>query len=198
MIRQGGTSMIEVLVTIVILAFGMLGLAGLQARTMNMEMESYQRSQALVILNDMVSRIETPASLAGKSAAGLAALQAYETGYSAPLGGSSVLDDCSGQTIGAARDKCEWGKILNGAAESYSGNRIGAMIGARGCIVEIQAPDGSKGVCSPGLYEVSVAWQGLFTTAAPNNNCGKNLYGDDALRRVISLRVTVGTSGCTP
>jgi type IV pilus modification protein PilV len=55
---QAGTSLIEVLVTIVILAIGLLGLAGLQSRLQVSEMESYQRAQALVLLNDMVGRIE--------------------------------------------------------------------------------------------------------------------------------------------
>ncbi|MHB1054222.1 MAG: type IV pilus modification protein PilV, partial [Thiobacillus sp.] len=54
---QRGTSLLEVLVTILILAIGLLGLAGLQARLQVSEMESYQRSQALILLDDMASRI---------------------------------------------------------------------------------------------------------------------------------------------
>ena len=49
--------MIEVLVTMVIIAFGLLGMAGLQMRMQTSEMESYQRSQALLLLNDMANRI---------------------------------------------------------------------------------------------------------------------------------------------
>ena len=52
-----GTSMIEVLVTLVIVAIGLLGLAGLQSRLQISEMESYQRAQALILLNDMASRL---------------------------------------------------------------------------------------------------------------------------------------------
>ena len=52
-----GTSLIEVLVTIVILAIGLLGMAGLEARLQTSEMEAYQRAQALILLNDMASRI---------------------------------------------------------------------------------------------------------------------------------------------
>ena len=54
---QRGASMIEVLVTMVIIAFGLLGMAGLQMRMQTSEMESYQRSQALLLLNDMANRI---------------------------------------------------------------------------------------------------------------------------------------------
>ena len=53
--RQAGTSLVEVLVTIVITAIGLLGLAGMQSRLQTSEMESYQRAQALLLLEDMAS-----------------------------------------------------------------------------------------------------------------------------------------------
>ena len=56
--KQNGATLLEVLVTVIILAFGLLGLAGLQMQTRSVEMESYQRSQAMVILNDMVNRLQ--------------------------------------------------------------------------------------------------------------------------------------------
>src|SRR5207253_3006873 len=55
--RQGGFSLIEVLVTIVILMIGLLGLAALQTNATVAEMEAYQRSQALVLVQDMADRI---------------------------------------------------------------------------------------------------------------------------------------------
>ena len=53
-----GTSMIEVLVTLVIIAFGLLGMVGLQAKLQSTEMESYQRTQALLLLDDLRGRVE--------------------------------------------------------------------------------------------------------------------------------------------
>jgi type IV pilus assembly protein PilV len=55
--RQSGFSMIEVLVTLIILLVGLLGLAGLMVQSQRSEMESYQRVQAMVLLQDMVARI---------------------------------------------------------------------------------------------------------------------------------------------
>ena len=55
--RLGGFSMIEVLVSLLIIVFGLLGLAGLQVRIQQAEFESYQRAQALVLLQDIVERI---------------------------------------------------------------------------------------------------------------------------------------------
>ena len=57
--KQRGATLIEILVTIVIVAFGLLGLAGLQMKMQMSETEAYQRSQALMLLNDMASRIGT-------------------------------------------------------------------------------------------------------------------------------------------
>lgn len=183
---ERGFSMIEVLITIIILAIGLLGLAGLQARTMNLEMESYQRSQALILLNDMAARLESNAAINGSD---------YVT---ASLGtGDDQPTDCTSAATNVERDHCEWSNMLKGAAEtSGGGNSVGAMIGARGCITEIQAPDPAVGACTPGIYEVAIAWQGLFDTVAPNIACGLGDYPSDAARRVVSLRIVTATTGC--
>ncbi|HSG92789.1 MAG TPA: prepilin-type N-terminal cleavage/methylation domain-containing protein [Methylotenera sp.] len=180
--RQAGTTLIEVLVTVVILAFGLLGLAGLEMKTRSVEMESYQRSQAMVILNDMVNRLQ----MARGNAADYVADGA--------LVGDSE-GDCNGKA-GAAFDLCEWGNALIGAGETLGASKVGAMIGARGCITEIQTPDNTPGACTPGIYEITVTWQGMFKTKAPSNACAENTYGDDSLRRAISLRVSAGTGSC--
>lgn len=181
-----GFSMIEVLVTIVILVFGLLGLAGMQARMVTLEMESYQRSQALLLLNDMAARIEARVAANGAN---------YVT--ATPLGTGDVQpSSCTSVAVGADRDKCEWSNLLKGATEISGANKVGGMIGARGCITEVQAPNPAAGVCTPGIYQVEVAWQGIVGTAAPSFNCGSGLYGDEALRRLVSLRVSAATVAC--
>lgn len=185
---QRGFSLIEVLVTILILAFGLLGLAGLQARTMTMEMESYQRAQALVLLHDMAARLEGNVA----QAASYVTTAALGTGDDQPA-------SCASLAVGSARDHCEWSNQLKGAAESSGGASLGAMLGARGCVTQVQAPNATTGICTPGIYEVVVAWQGMVETVAPNASitCGKDLYSSEAARRVVTLRVTSGTVGCS-
>jgi type IV pilus assembly protein PilV len=51
--RQRGTSLVEVLVTVIVLAFGLLGIAALQAKAQVGNLEAYQRAQAVVLLQDM-------------------------------------------------------------------------------------------------------------------------------------------------
>ena len=99
--------------------------------------------------------------------------------------------------IGAARDECEWSNALKGAAETTAAGNIGAMTGARGCIEQLQAPNPSAGVCTPGIYRVSAAWQGLSSTVAPSIACGTGSYGSNpAYRRVIAARVSLPLPLC--
>jgi type IV pilus assembly protein PilV len=99
--------------------------------------------------------------------------------------------------VGPARDLCEWSNALKGASETQSGAKVGAMVGAVGCITQVQASNAALGVCTAGVYQVSVAWQGLIPTAASGLVCGQGSYGaNDAYRRVITASVVVGTTSC--
>lgn len=185
--RQAGFSLIEVLVTIVLLAFGLLGLAGFQLRIQTAEMEAYQRAQAVVLMADMVERIN----------ANRANAVAYVT--ASPLGtGDAQPASCAGVAAGtAARDQCEWSNALKGSSELSGTASVGAMINSLGCITQVQAPNAAAGVCTPGNYRIDVAWQGLNATRAPSVACGQGSYGTDTLRRVVSAQVTVGLPGCS-
>ena len=55
--RQGGFSMVEVLVALVIFAFGMLGLAGLQSKALTFSHVSLKRSQATALTDDVLDRM---------------------------------------------------------------------------------------------------------------------------------------------
>jgi type IV pilus assembly protein PilV len=177
-----------VLITLLILAFGLLGVAGLQAKMSLAEMESYQRSQALLALAEMTERMSAnPAQAANYVVAGT-----IGTGDTRPA-------NCTTIVPGPTRDLCEWSNQLKGASETNSGARVGGSLGAVGCITQIQAINPALGVCSAGIYQVSVAWQGMNITQAPAAGlaCGAGSYGaDERYRRVIAARVTVGTTSC--
>jgi type IV pilus assembly protein PilV len=186
--RERGTTMLEVLVTLLILAFGMLGLAGLQSRMQLAEGEAYQRAQAVVLMSDMAQRMFANYANAAN----------YVTGTATPLGsGDTQPASCTTLAIGAARDQCEWSNALKGAAETASVGKVGAMMGGRGCVEQLQAPDTTPGVCKPGIYRISVTWQGLNPTVAPFLACGSGQYGGGTLQRMISTTLTIGMPKCS-
>lgn len=174
--------MLEVLVTIVILAIGLLGLAGLQSRLQASEMEAYQRAQALILLNDMASRIATNRANA----------ILYETGADNPLGAGMTCQAADASDPQHVADASDWCLALQGAAETASDNNsVGAMIGGRGCVEDLGG----------GTYRVTVAWQGLGTGSPPPADvaCGKDAYDNgasctnDRCRRAISTIVRIAT-----
>lgn len=169
-----GFTLLEILITIVILAFGLLGVAGLQARIQIAEVEAYQRAQAIVLVQDMVDRLNANRKN-GTS---------YVTGT--PAGTGNAVQDCSGMT-GANLDLCQWGNALLGASEKKGTASVGAMIGARGCISNPVAT-------MPREFVVAVVWQGLAPTVAPaSTTCGQGQFGaDDKLRRAMVARVVIG------
>jgi type IV pilus assembly protein PilV len=169
MVRDGqaGFAMLEVLISIVISVIGILGMIGLQARTYQAEAESYQRSQALVIVDDIAARVS--------------ANRAEAAAYIADGIGAGDLEDCSTPTTGVDRDLCEIGNMLRGAGETDSGSAVGAMSRARACIT---AP-------ALGTYVIAVVWAGIVPTGAPASNCEEGNYGDEGLRRAVTSVVVI-------
>lgn len=183
---QRGDSLVEVLVTLLVVAIGVLGVAGLQAKVSVGEIESYQRSQAIVALGEMIERINSNRTQAAT----------YVT--SGTIGtGDSQPASCTGLALGPSRDICEWSNRLKGSSEAKSGASVGGMIGALGCITQLQAANAATNVCQAGVYQVSVAWQGNSPTVAPALTCGQGTYGaNDAYRRLVATTITVGTTSC--
>jgi len=200
--KAAGFTLIEVLVTLVVLALGLLGVMGLQARGQQAELESYQRGQALVLLQDMVDRINANRADAHSLA--------YVPSSTFPVGGGGLLTNCTPLT-GAAYDICDWGNQLKGAAEVSSSGTcdassgagcVGAMLGARGCIAYANATEltDSTGatMAGTGIYTITVAWQGIAATVAPpaSVTCAQNLYPNtgtpiDAMRRAVTATLRV-------
>lgn len=183
---QRGVGLIEILVSVLITSFGLLALAGLQSRMGQAQFESYQRAQAITLLNDMAQRVQANTN----NGASYVAASPIGTGDAEPA-------NCATLTTLAARDRCEWSNALKGAAETSAGANVGAMIGARGCIEQTQAADVTAGICRPAIYRITVTWQGLLSTVAPGVTCAQNLYGaDDGLRKAISTQVVAPLPGC--
>lgn len=182
--RQRGATLIEVLVSLVILMVGLLGLVGVMIQSQRSQVESYQRVQALLLAQDMSSRLN-----ANKTAASCYVLSTFlGTGGSAIPSASACTATgvTTGQQDRVVQDLTEWNNLLLGSAELASNSdKVGAVLGARGCITK----DANN------LYQVSVAWQGAGSTVAPpaGLTCGTGQYGDDAARRAVSVTVQISS-----
>lgn len=184
---QSGFGLIEVLISLVILLIGLLGLAGVNARANLAEMESYQRIQALQLVQDMADRLNANRKVANCYSDGSNGIQ---------LGtGATTIAACAAgnvqQQTQAQADLTAWDNTLKGQAESQSGNKLGAMIGAVGCVTLDDAANN--------VYLIAVSWQGLAKTAAPTLNggatpfpCGNGTYGDEKLHRVVTTKIRIG------
>ena len=169
---QRGALLIEVLVSIVVCAFGLLGFVAVQARAVASEFESHQRTQALNLVDDMVSRIN-----ANRTAAGDYVVEG--------LIGGGAIQDCTA-LAGAALDLCQWGNLIRGSREDRAGVKVGAMLSARGCI--------TRPGTSTDRYVVAVVWQGIVATGAPPSPCGlaDPTFTSEPLRRTVSATVCIG------
>jgi type IV pilus assembly protein PilV len=189
---NSGFALIEAMITLVIVVFGLLGLVGLQNRMLLAEMESYQRSQAIVIANDMAQRIManpkgSPCYAGVTVGSGVTTVPTCDvskiTGTSSTVNAAVVAQ--------ATADMAFWHNTLLGAAEkeASSTNKVGAMIDARGCIADL-------GVTGNVELLVTIAWQGLSETVATPVSCGSGQYklpgsttATDAARRTLSVAV---------
>lgn len=82
---QRGFSMIEVLVTVLILAIGLLGLAGLQSTALRSNHSAYLRSQATVLAYDITDRMRANRTAALNGG--------YDVGLGAPTGSGMPAED---------------------------------------------------------------------------------------------------------
>lgn len=102
---QRGLSMIEVLVSLTIVAFGLLGLAGLQARSMSFQKDSFDRKAATELATQLSERVM--ANYDGYRAGDyvLAMLPVDATPVAVPA--CATVQNCTASEI-AARDWAMW------------------------------------------------------------------------------------------
>ncbi len=184
--RQDGATLIEVLVALFILMVGLLGLIGVMIQSQRTQLESYQRLQALLLVQDMASRITAneAAALCYENAA-----VTFGTGYAATPDASGCASGNVTQRARVTSDLIAWDGLLKGSAEMSGADQVGGILGARGCITRDAAS---------GIFQVSVAWQATDRGGAPpaGITCGNNPanYGGEAYRRAVSITVLPANS----
>jgi type IV pilus assembly protein PilV len=173
--HQTGFTLLEALIAFVILAVGLLGVAGLQIQSKQASYDAVQRSAALAIANDIVARIRS------NDSANVATLYAMTFSSTTALSNptSCIQNACSDAQL-AAYDKETWLRSIR-AADS-----TGSLANATVCISPTVASV-KAGATQAIDLRVVVAWQGRQDISQSRDNaaidCGSNI----ANRRMVTI-----------
>lgn len=160
-----GFSLLEVLITLLIVSVGLLGLAGLHARSLVAESESHAKGQALALLQDIAQRIESNPAGTDFIITTNASLTNIGSGYTCATGARLETD------------LCEWDAALKAAK---------SVPDAVGCV---------QAVAASSEVLLSVAWRGRDSGFAPSaaQSCGTGTI--TSARRVVSTRIRLANLG---
>lgn len=110
---EQGLTLIEILVTMVILSVGLLGLAGMQVNGLRSNQSAYLKTQASLLAADMADRMRLNSERA---------IAGDYNGFSSESNTSSI-PSCTSSALGcsavnqSALDKAEWVQQINGSGE---------------------------------------------------------------------------------
>lgn len=147
--KNKGFTLIEVLIALVVLSIGLLGVAGLQAKSQQFSRNAYLNTQATVIAHDMLERVRAnPSGLKSGS---------YNNAATTQHAGCFTTAGCSSQQM-AENDMFEWtddvaNKLPNGKSVI--------------CIDSTQDDGTTEAVACDGvgsIYAVKVWWDNMKGT----------------------------------
>lgn len=181
--RQSGFGLVEILVTILVLAVGLLSAASLQLLSKRSNYDSAQRTSAAHLAQDLLERMRSNSTALGSY------IPAGDLGGDT-LGDAPIVDcadagvDCTPEDV-AAYDLWHWEELLDGELESADGIAAGGLSSPTACL---SGPDFG----GTGTYAIAIAWRGLTELDDPEiDDCGagEDKYGDgDRYRRVLVVR----------
>ena len=113
--RCRGFSLLEVLVALFVLSIGLLGLAGLQTFGFKFNQQSYERTQATLLIYDIIDRMRANPN----------GLASYARGFGTALTAPSIncaTTACPAATAIAAFDLYQWRRTIQSARMLPSGD----------------------------------------------------------------------------
>ena len=159
--KKSGFTLIEVLIAMLVLSLGLLGLAGIQARSLKNNVSAYNRAQATQLAYDMADRIRANVVETKKSSKSNPATSAYEiaTTASATLNKFAACNSAPGCTAAqlVQNDLSEW----NGAIKrTFPGVKADGQITFKEKTLVIKtgvSPDPDSKI-KVGIMTISVSW----------------------------------------
>ncbi len=102
--RQAGVTLIEVLVSALVVAIGLVGVAGLQVASLKNNQSAFMRSQATALAYDLADRMRSNRDGAGSDQ--------YDASAASLTAGCASTSGCSAQQL-AEHDMAEWAAALS-------------------------------------------------------------------------------------
>ncbi len=188
---QQGFTLVEVMVTVFVVAIGLLAAAALQAVSKKAAVDAIQRTTATVVAQEMIERIRANALLMGQYTRDIDSAPAQ------PACGST--SNCADADL-VAYDFFSWWQNLEGTAERISiggtaTETAGGLRDPRGCVRVVG-----------NLVEVVVVWRGMsqITQGAESGDVedptGDSCYANDfdldsgkSYRRVLRISAHIAT-----
>jgi len=183
---QTGSSLIEVLVSLIVFSFALLGLANLQVVSKQNNHDAVQRLTATLLSKDIISKMRSNATELGTytSAAGTRTLGRTSITAEPTPTCQGAATPCTTTQL-AIHDLWQWEQAIDGATETKSGSSVGGMLLPTGCITGPATGDA-------GVYTIAIAWRGKATLKnSAISTCGAStgLYGtNNEFRRVIAIQ----------
>ena len=181
-----GFSLLEVLISVVVLSFGLLAIAALQINSKAAGYGAVQRSLATQLAQEISEKMRANPVDFGSTAPIANYVGTYD--YNNYVAGTAPATDCTVVTCNAAQlaayDLWEWQENLNGATVN---DNTGGLEMPIACITEPAGAD-------TGFYRVSITWNAVnqvqYTGAS---QCGN--IQNDGFRRIIEMDVFVSKEG---
>jgi len=205
--RARGVSLIEVLVSLVVVSVGVLSAVSLQLLSKRSNFDAAQRLEATHMAYSLIERMRANSSRE--------ALQAYVANAGAELGGGNLGDkpapSCSDDADACYPDgspcPCDaeqtalfdlwiWERLLDGASEQFGSQDAGGLMMPTACIT----PPCPTCAGQAGIYTVTIAFRGTAALADDAAvTCGSGavrdgflIYGpDNQFRRSITVQAFI-------
>jgi len=185
---QGGFSLIEILIALVVFSVGLLAIAGMQTMSKQANFESLQRTAASQIAYGLLEDMRVNGDAIGVY------LAAGDMGNNSL--GSEPAPNCSGTSICSAAQKAAhdlwfWEQVLDGNLE------MNGTAGAGGLVLPTLCITGPAGG-GAGVYAVTIVWRGTASITNANasacGTAGGNYGASNEFRRIMQIPTYIDPS----
>ena len=196
--RNGGFTMVEVMVSVVIFSIGLIGVARLQVVAKQSNFDAVQRVTATSIAQDLLARMRSNSGALSTYVNYTGTLQInYNDATSQPNPTCSSGSTCNVTQL-ADRDLWDIEQAMIGVAEQdSSGNTVGGLTLPTVCITAVDENGNVLDDGASGIYTVAIAWRGKADLTNPSANaCGEDtgLYGNNnEYRRLLTMSTFITT-----